>query len=105
MNRFLIIVAAEDRERANAVAVDQFDAAGGARTFFIGLSANGQAPATHYWCSALFTDENATKLALTQAAFPLAVVQGYDADNDAGFPQRTISDLGLKQIVTLPERT
>ncbi len=105
MNRFLIIVPAEDRDRANSVAAEQFDTTGGARTFFIGISASGQAPATHYWCSAQFTDENATKLALAQADFPLAVVQGYDADSDAGFPQRTIATLGLKQIVSLPERT
>ncbi|MGZ4965289.1 MAG: hypothetical protein ACXWBP_09065 [Limisphaerales bacterium] len=103
MNRFLIILPAVDRDRANAVAAEQFDTAGGARTFFVGISASGQVPATHYWCSAVFSDVNATKLALAQADFPLAVVQGYDADNDAGFPQRKLIELGLKQIVTLPE--
>lgn len=100
--RFLIIIPAADRDAANSLAKAQFDTAGGEKTFKAGLSATGAAPATHYWCSALFTGDGTEKLAAAQAVFPTAVVQSYDADDDPGFPRRTIAGLGLKQVVTLP---
>ncbi len=100
--RFLIIIAAADRDAANSLAKAQFDTAGGEKTFSVGLSASGAAPASHYWCSALFTGDGPEKLAAAQAVFPSAVVQTYDADGDPGFPGRTIASLGLKQVVNLP---
>ncbi len=100
--RFLIIIPAADRDAANSLAKAQFDTAGGEKTFSVGLSASGNAPVTHYWCSALFTGDAPERLAAASAAFPAAVVQSYDADDDPEFPGQTIAGLGLKQIVNLP---
>ena len=101
--RFLIIIAAEDRDQANAFAKDQLDQVGGQNTFSVGLSASGKEPVTHYWCSALFDIGSGWVLAL-QTAFPSALIQTYDAVADPSFPRRTMEALGLKQIVNLPER-
>ena len=70
--RFLIIIPAADRDRANALAKDQFDQTGGEKTFSVGLSATGKAPVTHYWCSALFYGGGPERLLALQSAFPLA---------------------------------
>jgi hypothetical protein len=102
--RFLIIIPATDRENANAVAKSQFDSLGGEKTFAIGLSVTGNAPATHYWCSALFSDLGSERLAAASALFPEAVVLGYNADSNPTFPRLTLAELGLKQIVTIPSR-
>jgi hypothetical protein len=102
--RFLIILPLADRERANGVAKANFDPDGGEKTFSIGLSASGSAPATHFWCSALFSGEGAARLAAAQAAFPDAVVCPYNADTDPSFPKRKITELGLNQIVTIQPR-
>ena len=101
--RYLIIIAAEDRDQANAFAKDQLDQVGGQNTFSIGLSASGKEPVIQYWCSALFNVGSEWVGAL-QTAFLLASIQTYDADNDPSFPRRTMEALGLKQIVNLPER-
>ena len=34
--------------------------------------------------------------------FPRALVSGYDADADPGFPQRVLAGLGLQQITAQP---
>ena len=102
-HRFLIIIAAEDRDEANAFAKDHLDQVGGQNTFSIGLSASGAAPVTHFWCSALF-NAGAEWVAALQAAFTSASIQTYDADADPSFPRRSMVGLGLKQIVNLPER-
>ena len=102
-HRFLIIIAVEDRDQANAFAKVQLDQVGGQNTFSIGLSASGKEPVTQYWCSALFNAGSECVAAL-QAAFPSASIQTYDADADPSFPRRTMEALGLMQIVDLPER-
>jgi hypothetical protein len=52
----------------------------------------------------LFFRSGPERLQAAAALFPDAVVADYDGDADPGFPQRTIAALGLKQIVTLPDR-
>ncbi|MGZ4962535.1 MAG: hypothetical protein ACXWIU_06970 [Limisphaerales bacterium] len=102
--RYLVILPAADQTQANALAKSEFDSDGGEKTFTVALSATGKPPATHYWCSALFFRSGPERLLAAQALFPDAVILDYDGSADAGFPQRAIQNLGLKQIVTLPER-
>ncbi len=102
--RYLVIIPAADQSQANALSKSEFDSDGGEKTFSIGLSATGKPPATHYWCSALFFRTGPERLLAAKAIFPDAVVVDYDGATDPGFPQRTIAGLGLKQIVTLPDR-
>lgn len=49
-HRAIIVVTAGDRDQANADAL-AYDPDGGDETFRVGLSATGNAPATHYWAS------------------------------------------------------
>ncbi len=102
--RYLVIIPAADQSQANALSKSEFDSDGGEKTFSIGLSETGKPPATHYWCSALFFRTGPERLLAAKAIFPDAVVVDYDGATDPGFPQRTIAELGLKQVVTLPDR-
>jgi hypothetical protein len=49
--RATIIIPADRQSQANTIFSALFDPAGGDRTFTTGLSATGNAPATHYWAS------------------------------------------------------
>jgi hypothetical protein len=102
--RYLVILPAADQAQANVLAKSEFDSDGGEKTFSIGLSATGQAPATHYWCSALFFRTGPERLLAAKALFPDSLVLDYDGATDPGFPQRTIAGLGLKQIANIPDR-
>lgn len=56
-NRLIIVVRAEHRDRANALAAE-VDTVGGLRAFIVPLYAAGQAQRapTHYWCNWALTD-------------------------------------------------
>ena len=102
--RYLVILPAANQAQANALAKSEFDSDGGEKTFTVGLSADGKEPATHYWCSALFFRSGPERLLAAKGLFPDAVVLDYDGATDPGFPQRTIAELGLKQVTTIPDR-
>ena len=95
--RVLIVIQAADKDAANALAKAQIDPVGGEKTFSIGLSLSGAEPPTHYWCSTLMPDGGAV-LGNFLGQFPRALVSGYDADADPGFPQRVLAGLGLQQL-------
>jgi hypothetical protein len=87
--RVLIVIQAADKDAANAFAKAQIDPIGGDQT--------GAEPATHFWCSTLMPD-GGTVLGNFLGQFPRALVSGYDADADPGFPQRVLAGLGLQQL-------
>ena len=95
--RVLIVIQAADKDAANAFAKAQIDPVGGDKTFSIGLSESGAEPPSHFWCSTLMPDGGSV-LGNFLGQFPLALVSGYDADGDSGFPQRVLAGLGLQQI-------
>ena len=66
-------------------------------------SPTGQVPATHYWASGLFTDEQYTTLVSLAAALPWAECLAYDADNDATRPWIKLQELGLVPILEEPQ--
>ena len=99
--RVLIVIQAADKDAANAFAKAQIDPVGGEQTFSIGLSETGAEPVTHFWCSTLMPD-GGTVLGAFLGLFPRALVSGYDADADPGFPQRVLAGLGLRQITSQP---
>ena len=74
------------------------------KTFSIGLSTSGKPPATHYWCSSVFSSDVKEKVVALPDQVPAADVQAYDANNDPKFPGRLMASLGLKQIVNFPEK-
>lgn len=102
--RYLVIIPVAAQPQANALARSEFDSDGGQKTFTVALSTTGKPPATHFWCSALFFRTGPERLLAAKQIFPDAVVLDYDGTTDPGFPQRTIATLGLKQVVTLPDR-
>lgn len=59
--RAIVVVTADVAASANAEA-KKIDTIGGERTFTVGLSATGAAPATHYWCSWQLTPEQYDQL-------------------------------------------
>ena len=99
--RVLIVIQAADKDAANVFAKAQIDPVGGDQTFSIGLSETGAEPETHFWCSTLMPDGGAV-LGNFLGQFPRALVSGYDADADPGFPQRVLAGLGLQQISAQP---
>ena len=101
--RFLVIVPGEDRTAANAMAKSQLDPRGGEKTFAIGLSPTGQAPATHHWCSMVLKGDAPDKLLAARTQIATATILPYDADKDATFPKRTIAGLGLKPVDLHPK--
>ena len=102
--RFLIIISATDKTAVNTLAKSQLDTKGGERTFSIGLSAAGNAPVTHYWCSSVVSEDKMERVTDLSAQFPNAKVFAYDADKDPKFPGRLLATLGLKQISNFPEK-
>jgi hypothetical protein len=100
--RFLILVPVAQRAAANALAKAQLDTRGGEKTFAVGLSPTGRAPATHNWCSTLLKPEGAGRLQAAKADLA-ATVLAYDADKDPSFPRRTVEGLGLQPLVWYPE--
>jgi ABC-type transport system substrate-binding protein len=96
--RALMVLTAEERETANALAI-QLDPAAGPDTFGAALSADGHFPATHYWCSVLVTEAQWGELLMMKAAyFPTATVTEWYMEADPQKPRRLLAELGLKVI-------
>ncbi len=95
-HRLIIIVPASEQARANTAALI-FDQSGGANTFTAGLSADGQLPATHFWCSALVTPEVYSGIQQTLSAqFPLAVAVDWSLETERAKPGQLLAQHGLK---------
>lgn len=86
--RLLLIVPAADRAAANAAVAEHLDEHG-SNTFRIGLSPNGEEPATHFWCSGLFNQIQ------VKAVLPMVSVFRY---SEPGFPHAKLVELGLQII-------
>lgn len=56
-HRLLLIAPVARRAALNTWFAANVDSEGGAQTFAVGLSPAGQPPATHYWCSGAWTDQ------------------------------------------------
>jgi ABC-type transport system substrate-binding protein len=96
--RALMVLRADERDEANALAI-QLDPAAGPDTFGAPLSADGHFPATHYWCSVLVTEAQWGQLLIMKSAyFPTATVTEWYLAADPGKPKRLLAELGLKVI-------
>lgn len=96
--RALIIVPASSVGSAN-LAAQQLDPVGGEQTFTVGLSADGNEPVTHYWCSVAMTVEQfAAVQQLQSSEFPDAVIVEYDLDLEPGRPNQVLQSSGLQRI-------
>lgn len=99
MSRHLIIIQAAQVDAANEVAAQFFDTVGGEQTFTVPLfavSAQDDNAPTHYWCSAEVEEAKEPTLAQLQPQFPGCSILPYDANSDPSFPQRTLTELGLR---------
>jgi hypothetical protein len=96
--RVLIIIPAEYQAVANQAALG-FDETGGDRTFTVGLSADGQEPATHFWASIQMREETFQGVSqLLPAQFPQAVMIEYNLDTERGRPGELLAEMGLMTI-------
>lgn len=68
-NKLMMICPANIKDFANAAAV-QTMGAGNERTFFVGYSADGNAPATHYVMHSQMTDSFVNTLIALSTTFP-----------------------------------
>jgi len=94
----ILVIEAADRGRANQVAL-LLDPEGGARTFTAGLSANGEEPASHYWCATTVSAEVWGRLlTLWSEQFPSAKVVEWFTDFEPNRPARLLEELGLRTI-------
>lgn len=98
--RLLIVVTANIAANANSRA-KEVDLIGGEKTFNVGLSATGNLPATHYWCSWQLGDD-------WDARLKEKLKQAIDAGNAWVFngntrtPNSILTELGLKIIEQIP---
>lgn len=97
--RYLIIIPAADKDRANAAAQAHFDALGGAFTFTVPLflaDAETDETPSHYWCSAEVAPANVPTLLAMQAGFPSSHINEYDLAAQPDYPQDRLATLGLR---------
>ena len=114
--RFIIVVPANKQSVANLDA-DKVNTGKDQRTFTVGLSASGNLPASHFWCSWLMSDKEIEKLDedfdTTQAVPRGLANRAYKAvvnlfksnkhsakvfDASAWTPEDVLKNLGLKRI-------
>lgn len=93
--RIFIVIAAVVAT-ANSLAL-QLDEVGGAQTFTVGLSADGNAPATHYWCSWVvdLTGHPEVEQTLQQA---IVNGQAWEFDGETTLPDDALATLGLQRL-------
>lgn len=90
----IVVVAAARRGKANTDA-GEFDRGKPARTFTQALSASGQAPATHYWCSVWLTRPQRERFEEHLAAMS---PRGRTFNGELKTPAEILAALGLKPI-------
>lgn len=94
--RVIVIIPASRRGSGNRAA-KRYDRVGGERTFTIGLSKTGAAPATHYWMSGVV--DRAAKAVLDGVAGVIgAHIELWDIAADPGRPDALLRARGLKRI-------
>jgi hypothetical protein len=97
--RYLIIIPAAARQQCNDIALEHFDAVGGALTFSVPLfpaSAQDDSTPSHYWCSAEVLQENIPLLLSLQPSIQGSLVEQYDLASQSGYPQQRLTQLGLR---------
>ncbi len=97
MTRLLIIVQAENLA-AIRVAAGAFFGELAATAFVPAGSATGEAPATHWWLSGVFVNEDVEKITTLQTSFPTALVEYYDLATHPGRPWTLLAQCGLKPM-------
>lgn len=98
MKRILVITPVLSQARANQDASAYDQGGSHARTFTVGLSPTGLAPATHYWASMSLSDADFETLKAKIDGYVGAELNEYNLDTDLGFPARRAQELGLKPI-------
>jgi hypothetical protein len=94
--RLVIVVAAAAADACNTHA-QAIDPDGGDRTFTVGLSATGSAPATHYWCGWSLVPAHDSAIRSRLAAL-VAANQARVYDGTAVTPDDVLGTLGLQRI-------
>jgi hypothetical protein len=98
--RALIIIPSADKNAANQAAL-AFDSTGGLNTFTVGLSANGQEPASHFWASIQFREQTFQAVqAIITSQFSSAVMVEYNQDTEPNKPAQVLAEVGLQTIST-----
>jgi hypothetical protein len=98
IHRVLLVVAAADRERANARALE-FDPSGGSETFGCPLSATGAEPATHYGCcTSMRGATHASVAAIVAGEFPGGLLLQCSLEDPALSPAAVLAGQGLTPI-------
>lgn len=115
--RFIIVARADVAALANVAASrSDTDSAGGDRTFTVGLSASGNAPAQAYWCSWAMTNAQAAAIrqrlrdqGATVAEVAPVPAGGTPASNrfavfdaDDWTPEQVLAKIGLQRIGGTP---
>lgn len=106
MTRGLLIITADHLPSARALAEAapfSLPPEQAAQLFVPAGSATGEAPASHYWASGLFTDEQWAALQQLQSALPWAQTHPYDLATQPGFPRQWLAQNGLQPFT--PEMT
>ncbi len=96
--RAVVIIPAQYQAAANEWVRGQLGETG--PTFVAGLSPTGEAPATHYWCSAALSPVAYETISSAMlAAFPSAHMEVYDLDREPQRPFLLIAAAGLRLVV------
>lgn len=101
MIRVLIIIESANLSDAKALALNppfNLDAALAAQLFVPAGSATGDLPASHYWASGQFTEEQAAAFLQLAPALPWAQTHEYDLFTQPSFPQEVLTAMGLQPL-------
>jgi hypothetical protein len=101
MTRSLLIITADHLPSARALAeAAPFSLASedAAQLFVPAGSADGSAPATHYWASGVFTPAQLDALQQLATALPWAELHEYDLDTEPQKPWEVLTDMGLQSL-------
>ncbi len=100
MHRLIVVVSAAVAATANARA-KLIDTVGGEYTFTAGLSADGRAPASHYWCSWKMSNTDHDGL-LTEIESIVDDKEAETFDGDTLSPSDVLATLGLMPLEEAP---
>jgi hypothetical protein len=101
MTRGLLIITADHLPSARALAEAapfSLPPEQAAQLFVPAGSADGTAPASHYWASGLFTDDQWVALQQLETALPWAQTHEYDLATSPAFPWVLLTALGLQPL-------
>jgi hypothetical protein len=101
MTRGLLIITADHLPSARALAESppfSLPPEQAAQLFVPAGSADGAAPASHYWASGLFTDDQWAALQQLETALAWAQTHEYDLATQPSFPWSLLTSLGLQPL-------